>query len=332
MTTACAGHAGWSTMRLPLIGLLAALVLAVPVCAQDFPSKPLKMVVPYPAGGGTDVVGRLVAQKLSERLGQPIIIENRSGASGRVGSDFVVKSAADGYTLLFNNETLAVAPSISKNLPYDATRDLTPIGMAASSIIVIGVHSSLPVKSLPELIALAKAEPSKLSYSTCGNGTIMHFAGEQLKLAAGISMTHVPYRGCAPAIQDAAAGQVPVFVNVLTNVINLEKAERVRVLAIGSRNRSNLAPDVPTVAEHGFPDFDVKSFQALYGPSGMPPNVVTKLAAELKEALVSSDLDQRLRALSFEPSPMSPEDLAQLLRSDIERWGRVAKAAHIEAE
>ena len=318
--------------------LLAALVAAVALSvgagagAQEYPSKPIKLVIPYPPGGGTDALARLVAQKMSDRLGQSIIVENRSGASGSIGSDFVIKSAPDGYTLLFNNETLVVAPSISKNLPYDVTRDLTPLGLVAKSVIVIGVHSGVQATSLRQLIALAKADPSKLSYSTCGKGTIMHFAGEQLKLGAAIDMTHVPYRGCAPAMQDAVGGQVPVFINALTNAINLEKQGRVRILAVASVNRSSLAPDVPTVAEQGFPDFDATPFQALYGPPGLNPEIAKRLSTELKEAVNSPDLNQRIRAMFFEPSPSSPQELATLVRNDIARWGQVAKAAKIEVE
>jgi tripartite-type tricarboxylate transporter receptor subunit TctC len=318
--------------------LLAALVAAVALSvgagagAQEYPSKSVKLVVPYPPGGGTDVLARLVGQKLSERLGQPVVVENRTGASGSIGTDFVVKSAPDGYTLLFNNETLVVAPSIAKSLPYDVTRDLTPLGIVAKSVIVIGVHSQLQAKSLGELITSAKANPTKLSYSSCGNGTIMHFAGEQLKLRAAINMTHVPYRGCAPAIQDAVSGQVPVFINALTNAVSLEKQGRVRILAVASLKRSSLAPNIPTVAEQGFPNFDATPFQALYGPRGLPLEITKRLSTALQEAVASPDLDQRIRGMSFEPSPSPPDELAALLRNDITRWGQVAKAAKIEVE
>jgi len=326
--------------------LLAAIAAAALLCAagtgpsdaqdqaqaQAYPSKPIRLVLPYPAGGGTDVLARLVAQSLSDRLGQPIVVENRTGASGSIGTDFVIKSPPDGYTLLFNNETLVVAPSIAKNLPYDVTRDLTPLGLVAKSVIVIGVHSDVPAKSLPDLIALAKAAPGKLAYSTCGNATIMHFAGEQLKLTAAIDMTHVPYRGCAPAIQDSASGQVPVFVNALTNAVNLEKQGRVRILAVASRQRSTLAPNVPTVAEQGFPNFDATPFQALYAPPGLPADIAKRLSTELRDAVSSPELNQRIRAMSFEPAPSSPEELSALLRDDIARWAQVAKAAKIEAE
>ncbi len=314
----------------------AFFAMAIPMVsgagAQDFPTKPIKIVVPYPPGGGTDVLARLVAQKLSDRLGQPIVVENRTGASGSIGTDYVIKSPPDGYTLLFNNETLVVAPSISKNLTYDVTRDLTPLGLVAKSVVVIGVHSGVQATSLQQLIAIVNADPGKFPYSTCGKGTIMHFAGEQLKLAAAMSITHIPYRGCAPAIQDAVSGQVPVFINALTNAQNLEKQGRVRILAIASVNRSSLAPDTPTVAEQGFPNFDATPFQAMYGPPGLPEDISKRLSTELKEAVMSTDLSQRIRGMFFEPSPSPPEELATLLRKDLARWGEVAKAAKIEAE
>jgi len=301
--------------------IFAAVIAVVTIArAEEFPSKPIKLVVPYSAGGGTDVVARLVGQKLSDQLGQPIVVENRSGAGGRIGTESVVRSPADGYTLLFNNETLVVAPSISKDLPYDAANDLTPIGMVGGSAIVVGVHPDVQAKTLPELIAMAKANPGKLSYSSCGNGTVMHFAGEQLKLAAGISMTHVPYRGCAPAIQDAASGQVPIFINVLTNAGNLDKAGRVRVLAVATSGRFGLAPNVQTVAEQGFPNFEANTFQALYGPPGMPANIANRLSAALREVVMSPDFIQRMRAMMMEPALLSPKELGNLLRSDTERW------------
>jgi tripartite-type tricarboxylate transporter receptor subunit TctC len=310
----------------------AGLLIGSDGGAQDYPSKPIKLVVPYPAGGGTDVLARLIAQKLGERLGQPIVIENRSGASGSIGTEFVVKSQPDGYTLLFNNETLVIAPNVSKNLPYDLVRDLAPIGLIARSVIIIGAHSSVPATSLGELITLAKAQPSRLSYSSCGNATMMHFTGEELKLLAGIEMTHVPYRGCGPAIQDAASGQVPVFVNALTNVVNLEKRGRVRMLAIASPRRSHLAPSVPTVAESGFPGFDASPWQALFAPAGIPGEIARRLASDLNETVSSPKMRERIRTMLFEPVTSSPQELAAVLRTELARWAEVAKKARIESE
>jgi tripartite-type tricarboxylate transporter receptor subunit TctC len=310
----------------------AGLLIGSDGGAQDYPSKPIKLVVPYPAGGGTDVLARLIAQKLGERLGQPIVIENRSGASGSIGTEFVVKSQPDGYTLLFNNETLVIAPNVSKDLPYDLVRDLAPIGLVARSVIIIGAHSSVPAASLGELITLAKAQPSSLSYSSCGNATMMHFAGEELKLLAGIEMTHVPYRGCGPAIQDAASGQVSVFVNALTNVVNLEKRGRVRMLAIASSSRSHLAPSVPTVAESGFPGFDASPWQALFAPAGIPREIASRLASDLNETVSSPKISERIRTMLFEPVTSSPQELAAMLRTELARWAEVAKKARIESE
>ncbi len=310
----------------------AALHLALPAGAQAYPSKPLRLVVPYPAGGGTDALARIVGQKLAERLGQPVVVENRSGASGNIGTDFVIKSPPDGYTLLFNNETLVVAPSVSKNVPYDVLRDLAPVGMVSESLYVVGVHTSLSATSLRELVALAKAQPGKLSYSSCGNGTMVHLAGELLKQAAGIEMTHVPYRGCGPAMQDSASGQVPVFVNALTNVQKLEKAGRVRMLAVASAKRSALAPALPTVAESGFPGYAAAPFQALFAPAGTPPEIVGRLASELKEALNAAEVSERIRGMLFEPRFLPPEELTALLRAELARWAQVAKAARIQVD
>jgi tripartite-type tricarboxylate transporter receptor subunit TctC len=314
---------------------VCSLVLLVLVCcgsalANDFPSKTIRMVVPYAAGGGTDVLARVIGQGLTAQVSQPVVVENRAGGGGIIGTDLVIKAPADGYTLLFNNETLVVAPGITKTLPYDATRDLSPIGRVANSVIVIGVHPSVAAHSLQELVALVKAAPDKFSYSSCGKGTIMHLAGEQLKLAAGLSMTHVPYRGCAPALQDAVSGQVPVFINALTNAVSLEKEGRVRILAVASLQRSKLAPQIPTVAEQGFANFDATPFQALYGPPGLPPEVLKVLSDALKRAVESSD--QRIRGMSFEPAPSSPTELSNLVKAEIARWSAVAKSANIEPE
>jgi tripartite-type tricarboxylate transporter receptor subunit TctC len=320
-------------MRSLLIGLLAAAVLTAPASrAADYPTKPIKMIVPYPAGGGTDVLGRLVAQKLSERLGEPILVENRTGASGSLGTELVVRSPPDGYTLLFNNETLAIAPNVSRNLPYDVLRDLTPIGWVAKSVIVIGVASSLPAQSLRDLIAMAKKEPGKLSYSSCGNDTMMHFAGEMLKQAAGVDMVHVPYRGCGPAIQDSLSGQVPVFFNALTNAVAYGKQGRVRVLAVASGQRTSLAPDIPTVAEQGFPGYEASPWQALFAPAGVPEPIVARLSTELRQVVTAADVSGRIRSMSFEPVGSSPAELGAMVRSEVVRWGRVAKAAGIEPQ
>jgi tripartite-type tricarboxylate transporter receptor subunit TctC len=308
-----------------------ALCSAPHVGAQVFPSKPLRVIVPFPAGGGTDTLARLVSQKMSERLGQPVIVENRSGASGNIGTQAVVKSPADGYTLLFNNETLTVSPNVSKNVPYDLMKDLVPIGQVAESFVAIGVHQSVPANSLRELIALAKAQPGKLSYSSCGNGTMMHLAGELLKLSAGIDMVHVPYRGCAPALQDSAAGLVPVFVSTLSGV-KLEKQGKVKALAVGATRRSTLDPNVPTVAESGFPSYEATSWMGMFAPAGLPPEVHNRLVNELRESTLSPDVSERIRGMLYEPRPVPPKEFSAMLRAELARWAQVAKAAKIEVE
>jgi tripartite-type tricarboxylate transporter receptor subunit TctC len=321
-------------MRPLLVAVIsAALLLGAPDArAESYPSMPIRLVVPYPAGGGTDVLARLIAQALGERLGQPVVVENRTGASGSIGTDFVVKSRPDGYTLLFNNETLVMAPNASQGLPYDLMRDLSPIGLVARSVMVIGVHSSIPATSLAELISLAKAQPRKLSYSSCGNATMMHFAGEELKLLAGIDMVHVPYRGCAPAIVDAASGQVPVFVNALTNVVNLEKQGRLRVLAVASATRSPLAPDVPSIAESGFPGFEASPWQALLAPAGLRQEIVSGLAHDLNATISAREVTARVRDMLFEPAASSPQELTAMLRSQLAHWAKVAERAGIQLE
>lgn len=321
-------------MKAALFTLVAAIALLSMTGsgAQTYPSRPIKVVVPYPAGGGTDILARLLAQRFSERFGQPVLVENRTGASGNIGTDFVVKSPADGYTLLFTNDTLVVAPSVSKNTPYDVLRRLAPIGLVAEGYIVIGVHSSVAARSLGEMLALAKAEPGKLAYASCGAGTAMHLAGELLKLSAAIEMTHVPYRGCAPAIQDSANGQVPVFIAALPVAAPFEKQGRLRILAITSARRASLLPNVPTVAESGFPGYEASSWQGLFAPAGTPRDIVARLAAELAAAVHSVEFSERLVGMLFEPRVVSPEELATMVRVQLARWAELVKTARIKVE
>ncbi len=315
-------------------GLLSAIgaLISPAALAQAFPNRPVRVIVPYPPGGGTDVLARVASLKLGERLGQTVVVENRTGASGNIGTDLVIKSAPDGYTLLFNNETLAVGPNVSKNVPYDVMRDLAPVGLVASSDLVIGVHPSVAAKSISELVAAARAQPGKFSYSSCGNGTIMHLAGELLKQSAGIDMTHVAYRGCGPAIQDSASGQVPVFVNTLPNVAPLEKQGRVRMLAITSAKRSSHAPDLPTVAESGIAGYEATSWYGFFAPAATPRDVVGRLSTALAEAVNSTEVRERVRGMLYEPRTTTPDELGAMLRAELARWSRVAKSARIEID
>lgn len=302
------------------------------VGAQTYPSRTVKVVVPYPAGGGTDILARLLAQRFAERFGQPVVVENRTGASGNIGTEFVVKSPADGYTLLFNNDTLVVAPSVSRNTPYDVLRSLAPIGLIAEGYIVIGVHSSVAAKSLGELLAVAKAAPGKLAYASCGAGTAMHLAGELLKLSAAVEMTHIAYRGCAPAMQDSASGQVPVFITALPVAAPLEKQGRVRILAITSAKRAPILPNVPTVAESGFPGYEASSWQGLFAPAGTPRDILAKLSAELAAVVNSPEFGERLGGMLFEPRVVSPDELMTMLRVQLARWAQLAKTARIAVD
>ena len=308
-------------------GLLSAIgVLISPAAlAQAFPNRPVRVIVPYPPGGGTDVLARVASLKLGERLGQTVVVENRTGASGNIGTDLVIKSTPDGYTLLFNNETLAVGPSVSKSVPYDVIRDLAPVGLVASSDLVIGVHPSVPAKSISELVATARAQPGKFSYSSCGNGTIMHLAGELLKQSAGTDMTHVAYRGCGPAIQDSASGQVPVFVNTLPNVAPLEKQGRVRMLAITSSRRSSHAPDLPTVAESGIAGYEATSWYGFFAPAATPREIVERLNGMIAKVLAMPEVREFYASQNVEAMPMTPTEFTVRVRADYEKWGKLIR-------
>jgi tripartite-type tricarboxylate transporter receptor subunit TctC len=225
-----------------------------------------------------------------------------------------------------------VGPNVSKNVSFDVLRDLAPVGLVAASDLVIGVHPSVPAKTIAELIAAARAQPGKLSYSSCGNGTILHLAGELLKQSSGVDMTHVPYRGCGPAIQDSASGQVPVFVNTLPNVAQLEKQGRVRMLAIASARRSSHSPDVPTVAESGIPGYEATSWYGFFAPAATPRDVIARLSSALTEAVNSPDVRDRIRGMLYEPRTTTPDELSAMLRTELARWAKVAKSSRIEID
>jgi tripartite-type tricarboxylate transporter receptor subunit TctC len=312
-----------------LLASLAAFALAQ---AQSYPNRPVRMVIAAAPGGSTDVLGRVLAQRLSERLGQPFVPENRGGAGGAVAAEAVAKAAPDGYTILMTNDQLVISAAAGAKLPYDPFRDFAPIGVVARGPVVLGVHPAFPARTIAELVALAKANPGKYAFSSCGNGTVLHLAGELLNLQAGIDLAHVPYRGCAPAMADAVSGQVPIFFTVLGNAAPFERNGKVRLLGVATAQRIASHPELPTIAESGFPGYDAYPWFGMLAPAGTPPDIVQRLAAEITSAVPIPQVSARIRGFSLEPTPLGPEALGGLMRSDFDKWQRVVREAHITVE
>jgi tripartite-type tricarboxylate transporter receptor subunit TctC len=311
----------------------AALWAAQAVQAQNYPVKPIRLIVPFTPGGTSDILGRAVGQKLTEAWGQPVIVDNVAGAGGSVGADRAAKAAPDGYTLLMGHiGTLAVNPSIYPKLPYDPVKNFTPVAWVASVPNVLAVHPSVPAKSLKELVALAKAKPGQLNYGSGGNGSAAHLATEYLKLQSQTSMVHVPYRGTAPAMADLVAGQIQLVFTGAPAVLPFVKSGQLRALAVSSSKRLEAMPELPTVAESGYKGFEADQWYGIVAPAGTPPDIVNKLNAQINKALESSELKTRLQSEGAIAMPSSPETFGALIVREIARWKPVVKAAQIKAD
>jgi len=312
--------------------ILCCLTLNKATQAQyAYPNKPVKIIVAAATGGGTDILGRIFAQKLSEKFGQPFVVDNKGGGGGSVAADFVAKSLSDGYTLLVTNDQLTVGASFNSNLNFDVMRDFSPIGIFGRSPLVVGVNPSVNATNMDELIALVKANPKKYSFSSCGYGTPLHLAGELLNITAGIDMVHVPYKGCAPALTDVVSGQIPIFFNMMNNVSPFAKSGKVKLLAVASSKRLASLPNLPTIAESGFPNFDAFPWFGMLAPAGTPKTVLTQLSTEIQNLVESKDISEKLRNLSFEPTPTSSEAFIEIMKSDLIRWRRVVKESNLKA-
>jgi tripartite-type tricarboxylate transporter receptor subunit TctC len=312
--------------------LAAALALALPALAQSYPSKPIRIVVPYPPGGFNDTLGRTLAAKFQESWGQPAIVENKPGANTLIGSDHVAKSAPDGYTLLVVAFPFAVTPSLIRNMPYDTVRDFAPIVLAASSPNLLVVNPQAPVHSVQELIAAAKAKPDGFSYASTGNGSSNHISMELFKSLAGVLIVHIPYKGSAPAVTDLLGGQVQVMFDNVPNVLPHVKAGKLRALATSGSRRSPLAPDVPTVAEAGVPGYEVNVWFGLVAPAGTPREIVQKLNAEVLKILAMPDVRERFQSQGVEPVGSTPEQFGEHIRGQMAKWAKVVQDAGVKAE
>jgi len=301
------------------------LTIALDACAQSWPSRPIRMVVPLSPGGFADVPGRILAARLTSLLGYNVFVENRPGAGGTLGADFVAKSAPDGYTLLFTGTPHVISAWIYKKLPYDPLKDFEPVALVASGPYVLVVNPQLPVHSVRELIAAAKAQPGKIDYASSGNGSAQHLVSALFASMAGIELNHVPYKGSGPAMQDLLGGQVKVSFAGIPNVLPHVKAGRLRALAVSTPQRSPDLPDVPTAAEAGVPGYQATLWLNLAAPAGTPGDIVQRVYAETAKALQDAELQQNFRAAGVEASPMSPQELAGFMRGEYEKWGKVVR-------
>ena len=315
-------------MRTLLAALLAAPFIA---CAQSYPAKPVRIIVPFAPGGGSDLAGRLVAAKLSERLGAQFIVDNRPGAGSNLGAELAVKAPADGYTLLLISASYTVNPSVYK-LSFDPLNDITPIIQISGGPYVVAVHPSVPANTLAEFVALVKKQPDKYAYGSSGNGSIMHVASEYFLDAAKIKVLHIPYKGTGPAVQDTIGGQVQLVFGAVPVTLPHVKAGRLRALAVTTSKRIAAAPDLPTVEEVGYPGYEVTNWHGLVGPKGLPRDIVARLNKEIGEVVKGDEMKKNLVAEGLEPAGGSPERFGAILKNEMARWAKVVQQAGIKLD
>jgi tripartite-type tricarboxylate transporter receptor subunit TctC len=315
-----------------LLGCAALLLPAGSVLAQVYPAKPIRVIDGYPPGGTTDIVARFIAPKFLESQGQPWVIENRAGAQGIIANDMVARSAPDGYTLLMFTGSHAIHPSLYKNMPYDLTRAFVPVTMTSDSQSVLMVHPSVPARTVKELIALAKASPGRLNFSSGGPGSGSHMAMELFKSMAGINMTHIPYKGGAPAVMDIAAGHIDLGFATMPIASPHIRSGRVRALAVSRLTRAIALPNVPTVAEAGLPGYEATNATGVLAPAGTPREIVVKLQQEIARILKLPDVRERLISLGTEPVGSTSEQFGEYIRGEIVKWAKVVKATGMELQ
>ena len=309
----------WSAIAM----LLLASLWIAPVVAQNDPSKPIRFIVPYAPGGGVDIMGRIIAAKLAARLGAQVIVENRGGGGTIIGTDAVARAAPDGSTLLFANPALAANPALNENLPYDTLKSLAPVIMVAASYNVLVVHPSLPVKSIKDLVTLAKANPGQLNYASAGEGSAIYLAMALFQNVAGIDVVHIPYKGAGPALSDVVGGQVPLMFIASPPAVGFISSGKLRGLGVSSARRLAILPRIPTIAESGYPGFEVNNWYAVVAPAATPMAIVMRLNTEINAILAAPDIKERIAALGAEPAGGTPEQFGQRLKAEMDLWARV---------
>jgi tripartite-type tricarboxylate transporter receptor subunit TctC len=313
-----------------LVGLLTAVT--VPAWAQAFPSRPVFIVVPFAPGGGTDILARILEPKLGTALGQPVIIENKPGASSMIGTGLVATSPADGYHLLMVDSTFAVNPSLQKKMPYDSLKDLVPVIDVAAAPVILVVNPSVPVHSVKELVALAKAQPDKLAFASGGIGASTHLAGELFKMVAGVHILHVPYKGTGPAVADVVAGHVQMTFTGISSARPLVEGGKLRALAVTGDKRNPAMPDVPTFTEQGFPGVDASTNWRVLAPAGTPPQIVARINAAFNSVLEMPDVKARIAELGYEVTGGTPEHSGETARAEMATWAKVVRQAGIKLD
>ena len=324
-----------SLRRRTLLGAAALAALPLGAAAQTggFPQRPVRLVVPYPPGGSNDVIARLVAQKLQEGWSQPVVVENKPGAAGNLGSAEVVKAAPDGHTLLLNNVNItSMNPALMDRMPFDPARDLAPITLLGTTSLALAVHPSVPAQNVKELMALLRSRPGRFSYASSGNGSPQHMAMELFKASTKTSIVHIPYRGAAPAIADVVGGQIEMTIGVVNQVIPHARAGRLRALAVTSRKRLASLPDVPTLDEAGVPGYECEIWLGLSAPAGTPAPVIDTINQAVRKIMTQADVAQRLGGQGIEIITSTPEQMRQRAAEDLKRWSEVIRTAGIKAE
>ena len=321
-----------STPRRAALGL-ALLLASGMALAQAYPARPIKLVVPFPPGGGTDIIAREVANKVATSEGWTIVIDNKPGSGGNIGVDAAAKASPDGYTLVLGQTSnLAINPSLYAKLPYDPVKDLAAVGLVASAPLVVVVSSASPYRKLADVVAAAKAKPTALNYASSGNGTVAHLATEQFQKVAGIQLTHVPYKGASQGLTDLVGGQIQIYVSSVPTLIAQIKSGQLRALAVTSLQRNRDLPDVPTMVEAGYKDFEAVTWFGVAGPAAMPKDAIAKLNAAFNKALATPDVQKKLAAQGAEVLSGPPEKFASLIRTDGVRWGAIVKASGIRLD
>ena len=324
--------------RLASTTVLVALAGAVTfsstaaLAQASFPSKSITMIVPFPPGGPTDLVARVIAQKMSESVGQPVVVDNRGGANGNLGAMLAVRAAADGYTLLYNTSSITLSPALYKSLSYDVKRDLAPVALTAVVPLALVVGPNVPANTVSEFIAYAKANPGKLSYGSAGNGNVTHLGAFQFARANGIDAVHIPYKGSAPADIDLVGGQIQFMTDTVNSVMPFVRDKRLKMLAVTTPKRMSLFPDVPTLAESGMPSFEVGAWQGLMAPANTPKAIIQRLNAEVVKALQSPDVRQKLALQGAEPLGSTPEAYGEYIQKELNRWEMVVKQTGVTLE
>ncbi|MFL6719894.1 MAG: Bug family tripartite tricarboxylate transporter substrate binding protein [Burkholderiaceae bacterium] len=297
-----------------------------------YPSRPITMVVPFPPGGPTDLVARVLAQKMTEQMGQQIVVDNRGGANGNIGSGFVAKAPADGYTVLYNTSSITLSPALYKKLSYDVQRDLVPVALTATVPLALVVNPSLPVNNVSEFIAYVKAHPGKLSYGSAGAGNVTHLGAFQFLQTANIDAVHVPYKGSAPADADLVGGQIQFMTDTVNSVAGFVREKRLRLLAVTTSKRVDLFPDVPTLAESGMPGFEVSAWQGIMAPANTPQPIINRLSTELMKALQNPDVQKKLAVQGAIPLGSTPEEYGAYIKSELTRWAAIVKQTGVSLE